>query len=723
MKSCCDPFDCHTKNITTDLRVLNLETFEKGFDFVKFKITPGQKICKRCESTIRSQLKSEKDIPIAIAEELVSDACSSNVDMRVSERMVEKEKVDYTEENFTSDSQSTHTSVGSIFTTFSQEANKVNTVLESLALPTMRNQQFYKTKRVVDAENLIDDVCKTFTGMLSKSENINISIPDPICNNTLEDSSVLRQILINLQKEFENEKDIYKKILILSMLPKDWSSSKISKHFRCTDYMLKKLSYFKEKDDFPENVKIYRNKVGFKISSEIKQLVINYYLNEEHVYTCPGKKDYVSVRDSEGKKIFIQKKMLLYTVHDVYLKFIEDYTGYENLPKFSYFASLKPAECIHAGDPGSHNICVCAEHQNVKLKLYALSRKLNYRSLIGSAVCSVDNQSCMLKECKNCPGKEKVLTALNDFMEIYDIAPRNTIVYKNWIEAGSRASLSTFEDNNDHFKLQLCKEIDDLTFHQYIADSQKNYLNHCKNNLELDTCIILMDFSENYSFIIQNSVQAFYYNNDQATVHPFCMYYRTEDKNDLLNVNYCVISDTKDHYAYTINAFTAKMMATIKQDFKWIKKVIYFSDGAPQQYKNKNHLANIACHEKDFGIKVTSYNYFATSHGKSVCDATGGSIKGQCMRHCIRSTPQDQITNALEMYNYGIEKVNSIRVLWVPDTDVKKYERKLRARFESAKTFPNTRKHHCYIPVNGNQMKMKITSFDVKEKSVSFKLN
>ena len=45
-----------------------------------------------------------------------------------------------------------------------------------------------------------------------------------------------------------------------------------------------------------------------------------------------------------------------------------------------------------------------------------------------------------------------------------------------------------------------------------------------------------------------------------------------------------------------------------------------------------------------------------------------------------------------------------------------KYEKRLKKRFEAVKTFPETRKHHCYIPIDGKQMKMKRISFDVDEK-------
>lgn len=55
----------------------------------------------------------------------------------------------------------------------------------------------------------------------------------------------------------------------------------------------------------------------------------------------------------------------------------------------------------------------------------------------------------------------------------------------------------------------------------------------------------------------------------------------------LKHVGFCVISDTKDHFAYTIHAFLEELMNVIKRDYPLIKNVIYFSDGAPQQYKNK----------------------------------------------------------------------------------------------------------------------------------------
>ena len=44
-----------------------------------------------------------------------------------------------------------------------------------------------------------------------------------------------------------------------------------------------------------------------------------------------------------------------------------------------------------------------------------------------------------------------------------------------------------------------------------------------------DECVVLMDFSENYSFIIKEAAQGFYWDSSQTTVHPFVICFRNMD--------------------------------------------------------------------------------------------------------------------------------------------------------------------------------------------------
>ena len=56
-----------------------------------------------------------------------------------------------------------------------------------------------------------------------------------------------------------------------------------------------------------------------------------------------------------------------------------------------------------------------------------------------------------------------------------------------------------------------------------------------------------MDFAENYSFIIQDAIQGFYWQNSQATLHPFAVYYRDLRTNELRCDSYCAISNYLKH--------------------------------------------------------------------------------------------------------------------------------------------------------------------------------
>lgn len=69
-------------------------------------------------------------------------------------------------------------------------------------------------------------------------------------------------------------------------------------------------------------------------------------------------------------------------------------------------------------------------------------------------------------------------------------------------------------------------------------------------------------------------------------MHPFGVYYKTSDDKELKFKSFCIISDDLKHSAATVNIFQEYIIKKIKEEFDWIENVIYYSDGAPQQYKN-----------------------------------------------------------------------------------------------------------------------------------------
>ena len=167
----------------------------------------------------------------------------------------------------------------------------------------------------------------------------------------------------------------------------------------------------------------------------------------------PRKKRLCNILQWGWKKNCDQNKLLFHTIHDLISKLKNQYSGDEKIPSFSYFMSLKPVECIHAGDLGSHYICVCAEDQNVKFRLYSLSRKMSYQDRILNRYLIELFAIVIMKYVW--PKNVKLV-----LVEEYKIQlKKGEIKYKNWIDKNSAASLKTFSDNSDKFISQYLKTL------------------------------------------------------------------------------------------------------------------------------------------------------------------------------------------------------------------------------------------------------------------------
>ena len=67
--------------------------------------------------------------------------------------------------------------------------------------------------------------------------------------------------------------------------------------------------------------------------------------------------------------------------------------------------------------------------------------------------------------------------------------------------------------------LEIVLQINAITSHSFIAKAQAAYLSQQKESLTQGTVVVLLDFAENYSFVVQDTVQGYYWDNNQATLH------------------------------------------------------------------------------------------------------------------------------------------------------------------------------------------------------------
>lgn len=478
------------------------------------------------------------------------------------------------------------------------------------------------------------------------------------------------------------------------------------------------------------NISIIKSQLflGRPLSQEIKSKVFEFYNRDDVSVNLPGMKDFISIRNDEGQRQHVQKKLILCNLKELYELFKTEYSDYQL--GFSTFASLRPKHCVLAGSSGTHTICVCAIHQNIKLMilgkyhffifyfvdLHFLTLNININSLIlGSdlaaltrdweeplnnyndcfqiIMCENPTPNCHFNKCEMCPGISELKNVLEELFNDNDI---DTVSYKHWI-SNPRCTLETLMKDSSEFIEVFCDNIMDLLPHDFIAKEQSKFMKSVKDSLQEDEFLAVCDFAENYAFIIQNAAPGFHWNNNQCTIFPVVIYFK--QNNELTHKSLVIMSDCNNHDAIAVYVYLKRISDFIKTLSQQARKIYYFSDGAPQQFKNFKNFDHIYHHKQDFGIDA-EWHFFATAHGKGPCDGVGGTVKRLAARASLQRALDRQITTAEELYEWATEPHNldNIQVEFSRQIDYLEVKEKLEIRYSKIKSIPGTQKLHAVIP-------------------------
>ncbi|KAI9560602.1 hypothetical protein GHT06_011551 [Daphnia sinensis] len=402
-----------------------------------------------------------------------------------------------------------------------------------------------------------------------------------------------------------------------------------------------------------------------RMSNDEKQRSIDFYTSDEYSRQLPGMK---SVKQPNGKRLKVQKRLLL----------VNEYKNIDGIKTFglSAFADLRPKHVI----------------TNVKLMLSAIGLGEERHLLMDKVVCSVYNKTCMMTRCPSCPKSE----ALESFLEDLIGDENETISYKQWTHTDDN-KLENILCDSDDFIERVVSVVQKLTTHHLIARNQSAFFVQSKEKTDRESCVLVSDFSENYSFIIQNSVQGYYWANHQATILPFMAYMKRHD-GSVFNVSIAIISDHLTHDTISVHAYLNPVLTHLKTINPLLKSIKYFTDGSGAQYKNKKN-SRICWH------------FFATCHGKSACDGIGGTVKRLARLASLLRGVNDQITTSKQLFDWTTENLE-IKCIYVTSTEVKANEALIIERMQNAIAVNGTRKFHCFVPINLFQVKASVLSGD-----------
>ena len=525
------------------------------------------------------------------------------------------------------------------------------------------------------------------------------------------------EIILQQMKQAFPEANKQEKYQILTSMPSAWGVRKLQQEFGVSNRMArnaKKIQADKGILSAPG-----KKKAGNKLPADSLKVVEAFYNLDEVSRAMPGKKDCVTVK-VDGVRKKVQKRLILCTLREAFFHFQEKNPSVKiGLAKF---VELRPKHVVLPGSTGTHTVCTCVYHQNPKLMLAGshISTEMEFKSLVhpdfnsevkvqhllAQLVCNPPLVSCWLGKCKVCENfscklKEKILLVFEE-LDIDDVA------YKTWVSTDRTELLNITEDVVDFVDVLLDK-LEALKVHDFVYRQQASYFSDLKENLAEDSCIAVGDFSENFTFLIQDAVQGNHWSKDQATLHPFVCYAKIGGV--LKTIPVLIISDHLTHDTVAVFAFQKRLHTLLNTLLGTRRKQIYFSDGCGKQYKNCKNFLNVAYHKDDFGIPAV-WNFFATAHGKGCWDGLAGSVKRQAAHESLRRPVHDQILTPEQLFDFAKSHFPGMHVEFVSSEEILKIESDVLAdRFKAAKTINGTLTFHQFQSIEGSKTHLMVKEF------------
>ena len=361
------------------------------------------------------------------------------------------------------------------------------------------------------------------------------------------------------------------KINILTLTPQSWSIVKAASFFGVSEYLIRQARELKKSCGILGSPDKYRGKPLPASTTERVQL---FFEDDAHSRLMPGKKDFISIK----KNVHKQMRLLLCNLHELYVLFKEQ--NPELKIGFSKFCLPRPKWCVAAGSGGTHSVCVCTIHQNAKLLVNATKTGLTYKELMNVIVFDCDNKTCIVHRCNKCLGTDSLREYLETLLDGHEDVH---VTFQQW-QTTDRSMMVTQTLNVDEFIELLVGAIDNLTSHSYIAECQTNYLKRRKEELPDNCALVLGDFAEKYTFVVQDEIQSFHWSKLYCTLHPIVVYYKENGK--LSEKSFCFISDDQEHNTEFVFELQGELVKILKEILPTITEVQYFSDGCAAQYKN-----------------------------------------------------------------------------------------------------------------------------------------
>nr|CAH0100961.1 unnamed protein product [Daphnia galeata] len=381
-------------------------------------------------------------------------------------------------------------------------------------------EKVYTPRRVISAlsnASIISPVVELERSNSDRRLRICSDILDKVKRNVLESENLssfnaidYKELLDALREKVKSTKNRSERLSLLTLAPSSLTLDQINNYFAHPP----------------------KKRNGHCLTDEEKSRIIDFYTSDDCSRQLPGMKNVKSVKQPNGKRLKIQKRLLLINIKELYDEYKKKYSS------------------VGA---------------NIKLMLDAAGFTNERHYLMDKLVCSVYNK--ISRSTRGCPKADSLETYLE---EIISDESEDPITYKKWAQTDG-TKLETVQTPRDDFIESLVIAVGNLTTHHYVARNQSAHFVKCKEELDYETCVLVSDFSENFSFNIQDSIQGYNWANDQATLLPFLGYMKMFEGTSV-SVSMVVISDHLTHDTLSVHSFLRPVLQYLKKLNPSLKK-------------------------------------------------------------------------------------------------------------------------------------------------------
>jgi hypothetical protein len=187
-------------------------------------------------------------------------------------------------------------------------------------------------------------------------------------------------------------------VQILIISPQSWSVKK--KQVAASNYMCRKAEELVLVKGIPSTT---NPKPGKMLKDDSVKPVHEFH--DDEICRCMlGKKIFCTCKRT-WKKSHAQKLLLPCNLNEAYSLFKQWYPNVK--VEFSKFCEIRPRNIVTAGACGTHSVCICSTHQNVKLMLPGCKLKeltagssteiTSYKDCLSRITCNPSIPECQLR--------------------------------------------------------------------------------------------------------------------------------------------------------------------------------------------------------------------------------------------------------------------------------------------------------------------------------------